>query len=497
MARWWPAALAALVVYRCLLGPPILTDESWFLQVVTRTVAGETLYRDVFFGSTPLAVWLAGPFALAGGGKLLALRALLALIQLAALALAGRLAAQLRLPGRGGLLLAALLFTLQHFSYYTPLAMMFLLACYSAALSWRATRAPRWLALAAAAAALSAAAKYHVGLAACGALLLTVLGDSSLPVRSRLQRAALTCGLFAALTFLLLAPVLLSDAAPALADYVFLNKTRYVQLAVERFLPAVELRKQLAAAGSLPHLLDLLDLLFSSYLLLLLTPLSLGVLAAAFRRAAAREPDRAWPALFFTAAGLSLLFPHALFAHLLNAAPVLLLALAYAWGHLEKAPVWLSRAALAWVVCGWLWVGARPLAHILMTSKWVRATLHPYTGMWMNREHAERFGATVARLQDAMRAGKRPLLITNDAGGLYLATGLRNPTPFDLPASTALGRRGEEHLIAAIAAGRFPVVCLNEDWPGGAAPRRLIAFLRRHRQPGADLGSCVLYEAAP
>jgi hypothetical protein len=492
-ARWWPAALAILVVYRCLLGPPILTDESWFLQVVTRVAAGETLYRDVFFGSTPLAVWLAEPFARAGGGKLLALRLLFGLIQLAMVALAARIAWQLRLPGRGLLLAAALLFTLQHFSYYSPLAMMFLLACYSAALSWRETRAPGWLIVAAAAAALSTAAKYHVGLAACGALLLTILWNSSLPLRSRWGRAAAACGMYAAFTLLLLTPVLLSGAAPAFADYVLLNKTRYVQLALDRFAPAVEFRKELAAAGSLR---GLLDLLFSSYLLLLLTPLSVGLLAAAFRRAAAREPDLAWPALFFTAAGLSLLIPHALLPHLLNAAPILLLALAYAWRHLPRTPAWLSRAALAWAVCGWLWVGARPLPH-LFTGKWVRAAIHPYTGMWMNREHAQKFEVTVAGLQDAMRAGKRPLLITNDAGGLYLATGLRNPTPFDLPASTALGRHGEEELIAALAAGRFPAVCVNEDWPGGVAPRRLIAFLRRHRQPGADLGSCVLYEAAP
>lgn len=494
MERWWPTALAALVLYRCLLGPPILTDESWFLQVVTRVAGGETLYRDVFFGSTPLAVWLAEPFAWAGGGRLLALRLLCAVIQLATLTLTARIAGQLRLPGRSLLLVAALLFTLQHFSYYSPLAMVFLLACYSAALSWRETRTPRWLVLAAAGAALSTAAKYHVGLAACGALLLVILGDSSLPARWRLGRAALAGGLYAAFTLLLLAPVLFSDAAPAFADYVLLNKTRYVQLALDRFAPAVELRKQLAAAGNFR---GLLDLLFSSYLLLLLTPLSLGFLAAAFRRAAAREPDRAWPALFFTVAGLSLLVPHALWSHFLNAAPILLLALVYAWRHLERAPAWLAPAAVAWVVCGWLWVGARPVAHILVTGKWAPAALHPYRGMWMNRALAETFQAKVARLQDAMRAGKRPLLITNDAGGLYLAAGLRNPTPFDLPASTALGRHGEDHLIAALAAGRFPVVCVNDDWPGGAAPSRLIAFVRRHRQPGTDLGSCVLYEAPP
>ena len=37
----------------------VLTDEAWFLQVTRRVGNGERLYEEVFFGSGPLAVWLA------------------------------------------------------------------------------------------------------------------------------------------------------------------------------------------------------------------------------------------------------------------------------------------------------------------------------------------------------------------------------------------------------------------------------------------------------
>ena len=35
-----------------------ITDESWFLQVLYRVSSGGVLYRDMFFGATPLSVYL-------------------------------------------------------------------------------------------------------------------------------------------------------------------------------------------------------------------------------------------------------------------------------------------------------------------------------------------------------------------------------------------------------------------------------------------------------
>ena len=55
--------LAAAVVALTLVGALYsfsgvnTRDEAWFLQVVSRVSDGDVLYRDFFFGSTPLSVW--------------------------------------------------------------------------------------------------------------------------------------------------------------------------------------------------------------------------------------------------------------------------------------------------------------------------------------------------------------------------------------------------------------------------------------------------------
>ena len=58
--RWTAAAIGVflLSLLRSLADGPALTDERWFLQVVHRISTGDVLYRDVFFGSTPLSVYI-------------------------------------------------------------------------------------------------------------------------------------------------------------------------------------------------------------------------------------------------------------------------------------------------------------------------------------------------------------------------------------------------------------------------------------------------------
>src|SRR5262249_41812735 len=53
LAVW---TIAALVIVQRRL--PIGNDNDWVVRVAQRTSSGEVLYRDVFFGSTPLAIYL-------------------------------------------------------------------------------------------------------------------------------------------------------------------------------------------------------------------------------------------------------------------------------------------------------------------------------------------------------------------------------------------------------------------------------------------------------
>jgi hypothetical protein len=54
-------------------------DEAWFLQVVHRVTSGEVLYRDVFFGVTPLSVQMTAPAVRLFGAEILVIKAVVGL----------------------------------------------------------------------------------------------------------------------------------------------------------------------------------------------------------------------------------------------------------------------------------------------------------------------------------------------------------------------------------------------------------------------------------
>ena len=60
-ARQWllrGAALFGMGLISTITQGVITNDESWFLQVVHRMTQGEVLYRQIFFGVTPLSAYL-------------------------------------------------------------------------------------------------------------------------------------------------------------------------------------------------------------------------------------------------------------------------------------------------------------------------------------------------------------------------------------------------------------------------------------------------------
>jgi hypothetical protein len=117
------------------------TDETWFLQIVARVGGGEALYREVFFGTTPLAVWLAAGVTAVAGLEVGVTKAL----RVACFVGSALLAAQLvvRTTGRPALAVlllgAGLLFAAPDAkALYSPLAELLLLA--TASLGVRAYR---------------------------------------------------------------------------------------------------------------------------------------------------------------------------------------------------------------------------------------------------------------------------------------------------------------------------------------------------------------------
>jgi 4-amino-4-deoxy-L-arabinose transferase-like glycosyltransferase len=65
------------LVYVLLLGRPVVrSDEAWFTWVTQRIRSGDTLYRSVYYVSTPLAAWLGTAWSLVGGTSVASMRVL-------------------------------------------------------------------------------------------------------------------------------------------------------------------------------------------------------------------------------------------------------------------------------------------------------------------------------------------------------------------------------------------------------------------------------------
>jgi hypothetical protein len=104
----------------------------------------------------------------------------------------------------------------------------------------------------------------------------------------------------------------------------------------------------------------------------------------------------------------------------------------------------------------------------------------------------------VQRLQQAV-PDRRAFLVVGRASFYYLAAGLENPTRFDYPASTAIGRREADEIVREVRAGTVTKACLAEGPPNPAdlRPLELEARLRRLLSPGPDLGLCRLWLRRP
>jgi hypothetical protein len=106
-------------------------------------------------------------------------------------------------------------------------------------------------------------------------------------------------------------------------------------------------------------------------------------------------------------------------------------------------------------------------------------------------------------LDDQMKATGARLAVESEAGTLYLATpeagfyylvaGIENPTPYDYPLATALGRDGEDELIEAVTSGRLETVCMRLAGYGSLVPRRFVRTVTSTMKRSETIGPCNLY----
>jgi hypothetical protein len=197
----------------------------------------------------------------------------------------------------------------------------------------------------------------------------------------------------------------------------------------------------------------------------------------------------------FCAAATVGLFPLAEEVHLAYVMPVFLVTLAFAWGRLGLGRSGLGRlvhagAAIALLSLLAFRIGGPLLELAAGTAR--LSSLRHFQGVVMQKAAYRQLQARVDRLR--REGGKGTFILSWEAGFFYLASGLRNPTPFDYPLVTAFGRHGETQVVAAIRSRAISSVCVDHKiFSRPLRPPQLTAFVENGMVRARDAGFCVLY----
>ena len=494
------AAVFLLAGARSLADGFGLGDESWFLQVVSRLRSGDVLYRDVFFGSTPLSMYVTTGLTFLTGVEVIAVKIVTNACFAVTTVLTGRLARQAGLsPLMSWLLMGAVFVWGRPYANppYTPMATMFFVATLSASLAGAGddSRGARswttWLGVGSLA-GLSFASKQNIGLLA----LVTVFGvlagmgraETRLgPPPSRRQAGLSVAAGFAVTTAAVLAPVLASGGLAGLWEYGFAAKGAYVRVGGVSFLDSV--RGWLESVSQVPTTMGLAEGLHG-----IVVVLPIAVLAAVI--AAARQLDRrGWMLVIFAAAATATAFPRWDRFHMAYAVPTHLLALSYAVSRHEliSQHAGLRRLATAAVLTLVLVVAVQPLVIVAREHR-RPASLPFFRGVMMPPAEEARLAAAARRLRNAA-AGRPVFILSTDAGFWYLSSDVDNPTPFDIPVATAVGSSGATWLRTELAHGGIDQVRLDNGPPNRLTLDAVRSFARDHFEPGPDIGPCTIFMA--
>lgn len=504
--------LASLLLSITMSG--VGSDEAWSLQVVWRMQTGETLYRDIFCGVLPLSFYLTLALTKLLGAEVLIIKLSVALCMVLTVWTAGRVLQRLTGTQRYNWFLscAVLLWGMPRATaLYQPLATLFLLLCCHAALVWwqaepESPQARSKLLAAGVWVGCCFATKQNMGVYALAASwLILALKHLSWPEQqtaiaprawSRFGRETFCVTLAGGLAVgLILLPVWWSGGLAKMIDYAFVNKRTYLRLGgISYFDGLREFGLALAsplAQGALRRI--------HGYLIFLLPLLTLGGLALVWRRLARAERKLIEMVGCFIGAALLALYPRADGMHLSYVVPILLVGLLAVWQRLQErwrapCPAWFERVA-ALLMVGWVVLFLANSIRKLHSDQTAWVDLPHYRYTLLHRDDLVLKQAQTERLR-AQMAGEPVLLLLGVAGFYYLATELKNPTPFDYPLATAFGTHGEADTIAALAQKRIRAVCLQRQ-AGQLAPVRLERYVIENLQREEDLGECTLYRVRP
>jgi len=422
--------LFCLCFYFCIFQEINTDDETWFLQVVNRVISGEVLYRDVFFGATPLSVYIAALFAKIFGSELIVMRAVLAIYFVCSIILSCLILKNFKVSNPFSPLFIASFFVLAHFqstwgfSGYNGLAKVFFLASFY--------YAPRSLKISALFAGLCFCTKQNVGALA----FLAVLGTAVVK-RDSLKTISHTIGIFTLTIGLCLLPTVIQGGWESFINYVVLNKTRY-------------LSAKHCSYFLIPSLWDSYSIfIFAAPFLLILS------LFFAFPRL---KKEKDWPILLiFLFAGLLTLYPRPDNIQKSLCIPLILISLRFFYSSFSLPIIiqyalrsWLPIALLFSIGSPWFQKGIR-ISHI-KHFKYIALdnSLHEH---WKTMR------------QKFSSGEKSCFFLSTHCGFYYLLFNLQNPSPFDYPVHPAFGLHGEKELVSAIEMHAIQKVFIeHEDW---------------------------------
>jgi hypothetical protein len=502
---WLVGGVALTLANAWLIWGDVHVDESWTLQIVHRLAGGEALYRDVHFTVTPLSIYLLWAVVAVAGQQILVVKLLSALLAAGSALLIARIARQARVSVFGAVVCVLVALPLSPafpLALYTPLAMLLFLGSESLTLDALNRPSNAWIAAAGGCAGLSFAAKQNVGgLAALSLFVAVVLAE---PTRRGLRRLLVAMLSFGAVTAATLVAMVATGGVHKTLDALGLAKGAYLSLgAVSYRTTLVSQLGTLVRPGAWRDLLvgNDRDLLLASPRALL--PVVTAVLLAAawtawWRMGGMRRMDASLAVVtVFAVASFAAAYPRYESVHLGLMAGPLIIACATALGRFNMPVGRVVQRAVAALAIGWsIFVLAGPVAD--WRSGRVHVGLPHFAGAWTSQAQRNRAVETVQRLDRGIPS-RRAFLVVGTASFYYLSAGIKNPTRFDYPAATVIGRREADEIVRDVHAGTVTEACL-EDAPSAAPDLRPLALeerLRRIMRPGPDLGLCRLWLRRP
>jgi len=485
----WVGVWAVLLALHCCI-PAVTWDETWFAQVTERVAhQGAVPYRDVFFTATPLSMYIGVAASALIGTQLLVLRAIAAAYAVVAAAAGWSVAGRLGLGRVGQISLTAALLGLGSGlgsppSHYTALAIAGAAVVFDLAIA--IALAPtdsetRRLAMAAAAAvAVTFGAKQNIGVYIAPMPVVALLTRRPRPadLAGTLGRAA---AIGATVVGFVLAPVVLTGGVSAFVDQAVASPGDFSPGAIP-WSDGLDVLghdvTHITDPGRWPAIVQ-----GSAFVL---PAVAVILLLLAFFGGAYRDRQIAVLALLGGAAISAHALPRSDGTHVVAASVGSMLAIGVAASLLRTRvafpPVRLMFASLGGVAFVVLAAGA--MSQVYVGNR--------------NLPHARGLGVplrpgeldAIAKVRDA--TGGTVFVYSPDASHIYLYGGLRNPTPYDFPIRTALGRSGEADLAAAVRAGRLPL-CLGFSYGPPMAPVELDDAVRESLTPVLDAQPvCVL-----